>query len=103
MKYVTDCGKKVNTTDLQKEFDNIIKHAEKSNRGTIAAGRRFRNNTITLEKDLIEVRKACKRGNDDIEWKRFAEKHPKEAAMINIEAGEDAESFVKLKLRNGNR
>jgi hypothetical protein len=65
--YSEDNGTKINVKELASTFKNLVISAVKSNSGNVTAGRRFRLESIQLEKDLINMRKFSKAGNDLVE------------------------------------
>ena len=54
--FITKEGK-INIDELQEALDSVIADAVESNKGNGAGGRRFRNNTIELEKKFLNMRK----------------------------------------------
>jgi hypothetical protein len=50
-------GKTINTDELSKAFYALTLDADKANKGSKAAGRRFRLNTTALSKAFLELRK----------------------------------------------
>jgi len=54
-------GKTINTDELSKAFYALTLDADKANKGSKAAGRRFRLNTTALSKAFLDMRKCTPR------------------------------------------